>query len=77
MGALVDHLEARGYVDRTPDPLDGRARVIRLTARGPDVERAARETITEVEAEWARRLGARRMQQFRRTLEDLARQIER
>src|SRR5688500_14523682 len=31
--ALVDKLERAGYVERVPDPLDGRARLVRLTDR--------------------------------------------
>src|ERR671920_964421 len=30
---LVEQLEAAGYVERVPDPRDGRARLVRLTAR--------------------------------------------
>ena len=31
---LLGHLEGHGYLVRVPDPADGRARVIRLTAKG-------------------------------------------
>ena len=34
MMAMVDDLEARGYVRRVPDPNDARAKLVRLTARG-------------------------------------------
>ena len=34
MMVVVDELEVRGLVRRTPDPEDGRAKVVRLTARG-------------------------------------------
>ncbi|HXF73013.1 MAG TPA: MarR family transcriptional regulator, partial [Actinomycetota bacterium] len=34
MMLVVDQLEERGYVRRVPDPEDGRAKVVRLTARG-------------------------------------------
>src|SRR4051794_10441355 len=33
-GALVDELEANGYVERKPDPADARARLVVLTDRG-------------------------------------------
>ncbi|WP_280499269.1 MarR family transcriptional regulator, partial [Nocardia cyriacigeorgica] len=33
-GFLVDQLERAGYVERVPDPTDGRARLVRLSARG-------------------------------------------
>ena len=35
--ALVDHLERSGYVERVPDPADGRARLVRLTDRGREL----------------------------------------
>src|SRR3954454_3914345 len=35
-GELVDQLEKRGYVERVPDPRDGRARLVRLARRGLD-----------------------------------------
>ena len=31
--ALVDKLERAGYVERVPDPSDGRARLVRMTPR--------------------------------------------
>jgi DNA-binding MarR family transcriptional regulator len=34
MGELVRYLRDRGYVDVKPDPADGRARLVTLTARG-------------------------------------------
>ena len=34
MGYLIDYLAARGYVERLPDPADGRAAIVRLTERG-------------------------------------------
>ncbi|HEX9298568.1 MAG TPA: MarR family winged helix-turn-helix transcriptional regulator, partial [Actinomycetota bacterium] len=40
MMAVVDDLEARGYVRRVPDPNDARAKLVRLTASG---RRAAAE----------------------------------
>jgi DNA-binding MarR family transcriptional regulator len=60
-----------------PDPTDGRARLIRLTDRGKDVERTARQIIRNIEAEWSDRLGDERMAQLRETLRDLAAMLER
>src|SRR5258708_514701 len=34
MGEVVDYMEKRGYVERIPDPVDKRAKIVRLTARG-------------------------------------------
>lgn len=71
MGYLVNYLEGRGYVERVPDPEDGRAKIVRLTGRGREVVRAAQEIIARIEAEWAGHLGKARMAQLRRLLEDL------
>src|SRR5437879_5426747 len=37
MGFLVDYLEERGYVERRPDPLDRRAKIVCYTDKGWDV----------------------------------------
>ena len=57
MSELVAGLEARGYVERRPDPADRRARVVRLTRRGGEMLRAALPIIDEIEAVWLRRMG--------------------
>lgn len=71
MGALIDYLAERGYVERVPDPVDQRARVVRRTARGWTVERAARASLQRLEGEWSAHLGADRMREFRAALADL------
>jgi DNA-binding MarR family transcriptional regulator len=68
MGALVDQLVAARCVERVADPDDGRASRVRLTARGRDFGRAVRAFSRGVEAEWARRVGERRVRELRRTL---------
>lgn len=70
MGALVDDLERWGYVERLPDPSDGRARIVLRTDRGWSVERVARSSIRAFEAEWETRVGTERMRQFRSVLEE-------
>lgn len=55
VGELVAELEARGLVERAPDPTDGRARLIRLTPDGRKVVRAAVREIAAIEEKWARR----------------------
>ena len=77
MGALVEHLVAGGYLERVPDPADGRAQIIRRTARGWQVEQIARTSISRLEAEWGDALGEERMQQLRQTLTDLAELLKR
>ena len=57
MSELVAGLEARGYVERAPDPADRRARVVRLAPRGRAMLRAALPIIGEIEAAWLRGMG--------------------
>ncbi len=71
MGELVEQLAARGYVERVPDPHDGRARLIRITPRGRKASRLARETVRGVEADWSRKLGADRIEVLKQTLKML------
>lgn len=52
MGELVEALERRGYLKRSNDPLDGRARLVRLTARGRHLARRAVTEIREIEESW-------------------------
>lgn len=72
MSYTVNRLEAAGYVERVPDPADGRAKVIRLTQRGWEVRRVADKIIENMEAECARRLGGRRMRQFEDLMKDVS-----
>ena len=57
MSELVTGLVKLGYLERVPDPTDGRARLVRLTAEGRRVQRRALEEIADIEATWLRRLG--------------------
>jgi DNA-binding MarR family transcriptional regulator len=52
MGELVHTLERAGYLERRPDPADGRARIIRLTGRGQALVRQALRDIRAIEAAW-------------------------
>jgi DNA-binding MarR family transcriptional regulator len=70
-GALVDELEANGYVVRRPDPADARARLIMLTDRGERLCETAAAEIATVEAEWRDHLGAAGYGQLRAALVSL------
>jgi DNA-binding MarR family transcriptional regulator len=56
-GALVDELEADGYVARKPDPADARARLVVLTDRGEELCATAAAEMARVETEWRSHLG--------------------
>src|SRR2546421_3510668 len=71
MMLLVDELEGRGYVRRVPDPEDGRAKIVRLTARGRNYVAEARRAMAGVESRARRQLGYRRFAAFRAALEEL------
>lgn len=71
VGHLVDQLERAGYVERTPDPSDGRARLVRVAPRGRAAVRASVPVVQRVEAAWTAHLGSRRTAQLRAALEAL------
>lgn len=54
---LVAALEREGLVERVPDPMDGRARIIRLTRKGSAASARAREAVMEVQQSWEAHLG--------------------
>jgi DNA-binding MarR family transcriptional regulator len=55
MSELVGILEQRGYVERRPDPSDGRARLVCLTAEGRELRTIGNAHIKEIEADWQQR----------------------
>lgn len=57
----VDELERLGYVMREPDPTDGRARLVRATARAREAERVGREVIADIRDAWAELTGEQEM----------------
>jgi DNA-binding MarR family transcriptional regulator len=69
--ALVDQLERAGYVARTPDPRDARARLVVLAARGEVARAAARREEERIEREWREHLGPERMAAMQDALEVL------
>ena len=68
MTQLIDVLVGLGYVERAPDPQDGRATLIRRTERGWAVNRIAARVVGETQQEWSVALG---QEQFIRLLEAL------
>lgn len=69
VGEVVTDLEKRGYVERVPDPDDGRVKIIRLTTKGRDVYLAGWRLNDELEQEWAARFGEHRVAALREALE--------
>ena len=65
---LVAALEREGLVERVPDPEDGRARLIRLSARGREAAQRAMEVVVGVEGEWTAHLGPELTERLREAL---------
>jgi DNA-binding MarR family transcriptional regulator len=60
MAELVDALEQLGYVERRPDPRDGRAKLVCLTDSGWHAMLEGRRLITQIEADWGDAFGRAR-----------------
>jgi DNA-binding MarR family transcriptional regulator len=63
-------------VERTLDPTDGRAKIIRLTERGWALRRVADEIVANLEEDCTRRLGEQRMRQFEGLMKDVSSVLE-
>jgi len=61
VGEVVSELERLGYVERVPDPSDGRAKIIKLTERGQGAYDLAFATIEAIQRRWEERYGAERV----------------
>jgi DNA-binding MarR family transcriptional regulator len=55
---LVNDLERLGYIERRPDPSDGRAKLIVPTARGGELLDRSASSVAAIEQDWAALLGA-------------------
>jgi DNA-binding MarR family transcriptional regulator len=73
MGQIVDDLERLGYVERTPDPDDGRAKIVRFTPAGLDFVCDAAEVVAEIWRDYARLLDSGELDQLQSTLRKLLR----
>ena len=67
----VADLERRGYVARTPDPADARARLVALTERGRGAIEGGRRHRAALGAELGEKLGPRRVEAAGRLLDDV------
>jgi DNA-binding MarR family transcriptional regulator len=67
-GQLVDTLVARGYLDRTVDPVDRRRLTITLTERGLAAASAIKSAVERVDEELLRLVGADSVANARATL---------
>jgi DNA-binding MarR family transcriptional regulator len=75
-GQMVAQLELLGYVQRRPDPDDGRARLVELTEQGYRVLLAGLDVFGEIESELEQELGVELMSAFRTGAERSLRFLE-
>src|SRR4051812_30072358 len=71
VGEAVSELEQAGYVERVPDPDDGRAKIIRLTERGEAAWNLGWSILNEVRERWAERYGKERVDTMIELLHDI------
>jgi len=71
VGEVVDDLAERGYVERIPDPDDGRAKLICLTQKGKEAQEFGYDTFAAIEDRWAERFGEERIAGLREILEEI------
>jgi len=76
MSELVDSLEALGYLERAPDPSDGRAKLVCLTDSGWRAIRKGRRLTDGIEADWADVLESGRFEELCLGLQDLLDQLD-
>ena len=72
VGEAVTELERLGYLQRLPDPNDGRAKLIKLTDWGVDAVLKGRRVFAEIEAGWAEQLGPEMLAKFRQAATAIA-----
>jgi DNA-binding MarR family transcriptional regulator len=68
MSQLIHELEARGYVEQVADPVDTRAKIVRLTKRGVALRQACFVARKEIQALAAATLGKNRLAQLQQDL---------
>jgi DNA-binding MarR family transcriptional regulator len=68
---LVSQLERLGYLERRPDPADGRAKLIFPSPRGRQVLDDAGDRVAQIEQHWAQLIGPDRFADTGRALQEL------
>ena len=72
---LVDYLEKHGYVERMPDPVDGRAQRVLLSPKGHEAASLVSAASRQIEALWSQTLGEENIEHFKRTLQGIVSSI--
>ncbi len=71
MGQLVDEIERLGYVERVPDPSDGRAKIVRFTVSGKKLIRDGTKIASEIQEQYTALIGVKRFELLREILDEL------
>jgi DNA-binding MarR family transcriptional regulator len=69
---LLQAIEAAGFLERVPDPEDGRAVLVRHTTAGRALLADALEEMAAIEAGYESVIGSRRMAALKKALTDIA-----
>lgn len=73
---FVTELQQLGYLERRPDPVDGRAKLIFPTPSGRKALGDAGDRVAEIEHQWSALVGRTRFDHAGRALQDLLDQLE-
>ena len=68
MNQLLRSLERLGYIARSDNPQEGRARIVRLTKRGHAAYAKIHEILRDIEREWSAELGSDRFRELKNLL---------
>lgn len=72
----VNRLVAHGYIERSPDPSDKRAHLLRLTPLGWEVVHTSREVMDEINEELSRLVGQNQFDNLQQTLHQIVKDIQ-
>ncbi len=72
MVTVVDSLESKGFIERSPHPTDRRVRTLDITPAGSEVLAKAAVAVREAEEQLLSSLSAKQATKLRSTLRDLA-----
>jgi len=75
MGKRIDELEAEGYVVRSSNPEDGRAKLIQFSEKGLALLEDCGQIVDEIWNEYANIIGEDHLQQFRQYAEKLQQEL--
>lgn len=72
---FVQECEQLGFVERTTDPEDGRAKIVVFTTKGRNFMKTTKSVIQSIEKEIISTLGAKKVETLRETLKELTNRL--